>query len=213
MDLLAPLLHEFTLQAMANDLLKIEDGSKYSYSYASGQSSASRDVTLDENDWIWTSIRHKNIAELSQVIVNKFNEFLTDNKAAAGNKTGGAKDLKELKEMMGSMAEFQETKSLFSLHLTLAQEIPNQSDKHKLIALAKMEQDLATGLSKATSSGAASASVSSRGSITAFIIGGPTYSETRAVYELSLKNGRDFYIGGDRVLTPDLFLHGLCEQK
>lgn len=359
-DLLAPVIHEFTLQAMANDLLKIEDGSKYSYSYSSGQSSNNRDVTLDENDWMWTSIRHKHIAEVSQVIVNKFNEFLKDNKAA-GSKGGSAKDLKELKELMSSMAEFQETKSLFSLHLTLAQESLNQSDKRKLIALAKMEQDLATGVTadggetsdvwpdlvqlidgpyssadkarlvliflltqpnindsvrkalfdhaklgsdelesvkqlsllaqgksytqrkptvqgkrgarktlldedfpydvsryvpaakiilddaanneldeqefpflkgaaaatpkatlaaaapislraKTSSSGTASSSAS-RGSIAAFIIGGTAYSETRSVYELTIRNGRDFYIGGDRVLTPDSFLQGLRESR
>ena len=29
MDVIAPFIHEFTYQAMANDLLPIEDGSKY----------------------------------------------------------------------------------------------------------------------------------------------------------------------------------------
>ena len=31
MDVLAPFIHEFTYQAMANDLLPIEDGSRYAF--------------------------------------------------------------------------------------------------------------------------------------------------------------------------------------
>ena len=31
MDMVAPLVHEFTYQAMVNDLLPIEDGTKYTY--------------------------------------------------------------------------------------------------------------------------------------------------------------------------------------
>ena len=31
MDTLAPFIHEFTYQAMANDLLPIDEGTKYTY--------------------------------------------------------------------------------------------------------------------------------------------------------------------------------------
>lgn len=354
-DLLAPLLHEFTLQAMANDLLEIEDGTKYSYKYASGSAESRRQVILDESDFLWDALRHSHIAEVSKEIIRRFNEFMSENKAAQHAEGGQVTDLKQLRETMGAMAEFQELKSVYSLHLSVAQECLAVFEKRKLIDVAAVEQIMAIGtdpdgekvanvwammtplfaipavtsaerarlvmlymltqppLSEAEKKalfehaklgtdelesvrqlailaqkapapctqrkpgsdgkrggrkdllqedfpfdasryvaavkmilddlanggvdegefpllkpGAAGASAakpagitslrartsipsgaapgSGKGSISAFIIGGMTYSEMRSVYELSARNDREFFIGGDRILTPESFL-------
>lgn len=87
-DPAAPLLHEFTYQAMINDLLPVEDtenhtGIKYSYEFHQIDGSMdSKDVVLDEDDNVYKSIRHMHIAECSDRLVEKFNEFLSENKAA-----------------------------------------------------------------------------------------------------------------------------------
>ncbi|RIB21202.1 Sec1-like protein [Gigaspora rosea] len=55
-DMYTPVLHEFTYQAMANDLLPIENGQKYTYSYADEDgSSANKEAILDETDSIWVN--------------------------------------------------------------------------------------------------------------------------------------------------------------
>jgi len=149
-DLLAPLLHEFTLQAMANDLLQIVDGTKYLYKYTSASGEASREVTLDEGDRMWIALRHKHIAEVSKEIIAKFNQFIGENKAAksstAGGGATGVTSLAELRETMNDLGEFHELKNIYSLHLSISQSCLNASDRRKLIDVARVEQNMAVGL-------------------------------------------------------------------
>lgn len=83
-DLVSPLLHEFTYQAMVQDLLTIHHDNRYDYKYSSSDNAASssRTVALDENDSLWVSLRHTHIADFSKSIVNRFNQFVSGNKAA-----------------------------------------------------------------------------------------------------------------------------------
>ena len=83
-DLVSPLLHEFTYQAMVQDLLPIHHENRYDYKYSSGvkEESSNRTVALDENDSLWLAMRHTHIAECSKFIVARFNKFVTENKAA-----------------------------------------------------------------------------------------------------------------------------------
>lgn len=85
-DTVAPLLHEFTYQAMINDLLMLTNG-KYSFKEETeGEGEEARKVgtaALDENDPIWRLIRHWHFAEAVEYIGDTFNKFISSNKAAA----------------------------------------------------------------------------------------------------------------------------------
>ncbi len=83
-DLVSPLVHEFTYQAMVHDLLPIHHDNRYDYKYSSGLKgeSATRTVALDENDSLWLAMRHTHIADCSKFIVDRFNQFVSENKAA-----------------------------------------------------------------------------------------------------------------------------------
>ena len=79
-DMYAPFLHEFTYQAMANDLLQIENGQKYTYSYIDQDSKpATKEVVLNENDKVWVEIRHKHMKDCIDKLMKDFNEFLGEN--------------------------------------------------------------------------------------------------------------------------------------
>ncbi|CAO3657362.1 unnamed protein product [Mucor hiemalis] len=157
-DPAAPLLHEFTYQAMINDLLPVQEtengtGIKYSYEFHQADGSmGSKDVILDEDDNVYKSIRHMHIAECSDRLIEKFNEFLSENKAATGDRNSSsaapknsAKSLKEMKEMLTNLPQFQDLKAKYSAHLSIAQECMSFFERHKLNSVGNLEQNMVTG--------------------------------------------------------------------
>ncbi|KAI9273019.1 Sec1-like protein [Phascolomyces articulosus] len=157
LDVNAPILHEFTYQAMINDLLPVEDtengtGIKYSYSFNQADGSiGEKEVILDEDDEVYKSIRHLHIADCTDRLIEEFNKFLEENKTAvqSGDRSGppkdSAKSLKDMKEMLGNLPQFQDMKAKYSAHLSIAQECLSIFEKHKLNSVGNLEQNIATG--------------------------------------------------------------------
>ncbi|KAJ7638250.1 Sec1-like snare protein [Roridomyces roridus] len=144
MDMVAPFLHEFTYQAMANDLLPIEDGTRYTYKFQSSVGAyEDKTATLTDADTVWTGVRHMHMREAIDKLMADFNKFLEENAVFKGE---GAASLNDMKEMLASLPQFQEQREKFSLHLSMAQECMGLFEQDKLPLVATIEQDCATGV-------------------------------------------------------------------
>ncbi|KAK7721398.1 syntaxin binding protein 1 [Diaporthe eres] len=147
MDLMAPLVHEFTYQAMAHDLLTIKEGDKVTYHMTvnEGQADAEeKDMELQEKDKVWVDNRHRHMKDTIDKLMGDFQKFIDQNPQFTDGE--GKPSLNTIKDMLAGLPQFQEMKEAYSLHLSMAQESMNQFQNHKLPDIASVEQTLATGL-------------------------------------------------------------------
>jgi syntaxin-binding protein 1 len=150
MDLMAPLLHEFTYQAMAHDLLPIKDqeDGKVTFHMTVNENRADaekKDMEITEKDSVWVNNRHHHMKDTIDKLMSDFQKFLDKNPHFAKKDASDA-NLNDIKDMLAGLPQFQEMKQAYSLHLTMAQEAMNIFQKYKLPDLASVEQTLATGL-------------------------------------------------------------------
>ncbi|KAG5928402.1 hypothetical protein E4U42_000698 [Claviceps africana] len=148
MDLMAPLLHEFTYQAMAHDLLPIKDADKVTYRTkinAGMADETEKDMELSDKDKIWVDNRHRHMKDTIDKLMGDFQKFLDENPHFT-NDGADATSLNAIREMLAGLPQFQEMKEAYSLHLTMAQECMNIFQYNKLPDLASIEQTMSTGL-------------------------------------------------------------------
>lgn len=148
MDIMAPLVHEFTYQAMAHDLLPIKEGDKVTYRTVINQGTPEaeeKDMELSDKDKIWVENRHRHMKDTIDKLMGDFRKFLEQNPHFA-NENADTTSLNTIRDMLAGLPQFQEMKDAYSLHLTMAQECMNIFQYQKLPDIASSEQTMATGL-------------------------------------------------------------------
>lgn len=143
MDLMAPLVHEFTYQAMAHDLLPIKDGDKVTYHVKINNGEEEQDMELQENDETWVENRHRHMKDTIDTIMTKFQKFVAETPGASND--GSPANLNMIKDMLASMPKFQKLKDAYTLHLAMSEDCMQFFQAHKLPELQSVEQSLATG--------------------------------------------------------------------
>ncbi|KJZ80054.1 hypothetical protein HIM_00768 [Hirsutella minnesotensis 3608] len=148
MDIMAPLVHEFTYQAMAHDLLPIKEGDKVTFHTIINKDTAEeqeKDVELSEKDKIWVDNRHRHMKDTIDKLMGDFRKFIEQNPHFT-DENADTTNLNSIRDMLAGLPEFQEMKEAYSLHLTMAQECMNIFQGKKLPDIASLEQTMATGL-------------------------------------------------------------------
>ncbi|XP_053106325.1 syntaxin-binding protein 3 isoform X2 [Hemicordylus capensis] len=137
-DPVSTVLHELTFQAMAYDLLPIENDT-YKYK-PDGGNGKEREAVLEDDDDLWVKIRHKHIADVLAEIPKLMKEVSSKRKA-----TDGKLSLSNLTQLMNKMPYFRKQISKQVVHLNIAEDCMNKF-KNNIEKLCKVEQDLALGM-------------------------------------------------------------------
>ncbi|KAL8170610.1 hypothetical protein V2J09_022414 [Rumex salicifolius] len=148
-DQIAPIIHEWTYDAMCHDLLNIE-GSKYVQEVPSktGGPPEKKEVLLDEHDPIWLELRHAHIADASERLHEKMTNFVAKNRAAQiqqGSREGVALSTRDLQKMVQALPQYSEQIDKISLHVEIAGKINKILRESGLKDLGQLEQDLVFG--------------------------------------------------------------------
>ncbi|XP_054690255.1 syntaxin-binding protein 3 isoform X1 [Grus americana] len=136
-DPVSTVLHELTFQAMAYDLLPIENDT-YKYK-TEGLAGKEQEAILEEDDELWVKIRHKHIADVIEEIPKLLKEISSTRKA-----TEGKLSISALAQLMKKMPHYRKEISRQVVHLNLAEDCMSKF-KSNIERLCKTEQDLALG--------------------------------------------------------------------
>lgn len=146
-DPLSPLMHEYTYQAMINDLLDVEDGCIIEYKTTNNRGvETTNKAILNENDEFWAEHRHSHIARVIDAIKGNMNDIIQNNAGAKlAKKSGADMDISTMASAVKQLPEFQATTAKVGQHVSMSTECMNAFTRQGLMRISAVEQTISTG--------------------------------------------------------------------
>ena len=146
-DPLTPMMHEYTYQAMVNDLLDVNESGAVKFN---GKSAAGSEVFLNENDELWVELRHEHIAKVIETLGDRVKELSKNAGAKLAKDSGANLNLTEMADAMKKVTsgEYQEMNAKLSKHLNVTQQCMAKFQESDLMEISRVEQNLATGVNE-----------------------------------------------------------------
>lgn len=148
-DTVAPIIHEWTYEAMIHDLLEDDKslrGKIYSYkSQMQGGKIETKEHTLNENDSLFSELRHKHFAAASMQITSELDELRAKSRMASVPGGVANMDLRGMARLVQALPEYHDRLTQLGAHIELASALNRLIDMHRLTDLGKLEQDLVFG--------------------------------------------------------------------
>lgn len=146
-DPLSPLMHEYTYQAMANDLLEVDDGVIAYKTTTNRGTEEEHKAILNENDEMWTDLRHQHIARVIEVIKDRMTDIIQNNAGAAlAKKSGSDMDITSMAAAVKKLPEYTQTMTKLGQHVNIAQQCMDAFSRQGLLNLSQVEQTISTGV-------------------------------------------------------------------
>ncbi len=146
-DPLAPLMHEYTYQAMAYDLLPVQGDNLIDYSSTNNKGETeTKTAVLGEHDDLWCEFRHKHIAKVIDSLKVRMNDIVQNNAGAAlAKKSGANMKITQMASAVKSLPEYQQIMARLSQHVAIASMCMGEFTNQNLMNVSECEQKVGTG--------------------------------------------------------------------
>eukprot|EP00897_Mesotaenium_endlicherianum_P003554 jgi/Mesen1/3226/ME000187S02389 len=135
-DVVAPIIHDWSYSGMCFDLLPM-DGNKYQYNVSThAGKQEEKTVLLDEHDPIWLDLRDLFIAEAYERVQAVSAELA----AKSMSDRPGELSAKEMSQLIKSLPQYREQKDKVELHINIATSLNQKLNAEGLSDIGKLEQ-------------------------------------------------------------------------
>ena len=151
-DVLTPLVHEYSYQALVQDVLPVEgaarDRVRVADAAAPGAPPPDDAYVLSDRDALWVELRHAHVAAVVRRLRARTRAVLVSNRGAADLRRGRGGDLSlgEMAAALRRLPEFRAATAQLDAHMTLARAALAEFQRHRLLEQSQLEQTLATGV-------------------------------------------------------------------